>query len=233
MSERWQGQSGPPRDGSNPFKLNIAGKYALHLQSLHQKCMNSPQFRMDANFSGLLPPLAVPTPSVSSSSPSQHFPPDPQISDIISEQQNQRQTRARAQRIRSQRYNHHPQPYSPSDIQTMTSDLQTSQAPFSVFPRPQSHNFTYLNQNETPYKQTYFSGPPPSPPTMNSTMSPSGDGGGMMPIPHSHAHGNEHSIDELTAMSNSLLGQQFLEMDRVITLDETDFALDIGMWRNS
>lgn len=32
--------------------------------------------------------------------------------------------------------------------------------------------------------------------------------------------------DELTMMSNMLLDNQFLQMDRVITLDETDFAWD-------
>lgn len=36
--------------------------------------------------------------------------------------------------------------------------------------------------------------------------------------------------DELTAMSNVLLGQQFLEMDRVITYDGTNFAIDLDGW---
>ncbi|KAH9210023.1 fungal-specific transcription factor domain-containing protein [Leptodontidium sp. 2 PMI_412] len=36
--------------------------------------------------------------------------------------------------------------------------------------------------------------------------------------------------DELTAMSNTLLGQQFLEMDRVITYDGTNFAIDLDGW---
>lgn len=38
--------------------------------------------------------------------------------------------------------------------------------------------------------------------------------------------------DELTAMSHILLGQQFLEMDRVITLDGTDFDIDMNSWGN-
>lgn len=44
------------------------------------------------------------------------------------------------------------------------------------------------------------------------------------------AHGRPNSVedDELTAMSHMLLGQQFLEMDRVITLDGTDFYYDAG-----
>lgn len=39
--------------------------------------------------------------------------------------------------------------------------------------------------------------------------------------------------DELTAMSHILLGQQFLEMDRVITLDGTDFDIEMGNWGNT
>lgn len=35
--------------------------------------------------------------------------------------------------------------------------------------------------------------------------------------------GGGEDEDELTAMSHMLLGQQFLEMDRVITLNGTDF----------
>lgn len=38
--------------------------------------------------------------------------------------------------------------------------------------------------------------------------------------------------DELTAMSHILLGQQFLEMDRVITLDGADFDIEMSAWGN-
>ena len=34
--------------------------------------------------------------------------------------------------------------------------------------------------------------------------------------------------DELAAVSNTLLGQQFAEMDRVFTLDGTDFTYGMG-----
>jgi hypothetical protein len=36
--------------------------------------------------------------------------------------------------------------------------------------------------------------------------------------------------DELTLMSNVLLDQQFSDLDRVITLDGTDFAFDMSYW---
>ena len=41
---------------------------------------------------------------------------------------------------------------------------------------------------------------------------------------------NELTEDELTAMSDGLLDQSFLELDRVITLDGTDFNFDISYW---
>lgn len=40
----------------------------------------------------------------------------------------------------------------------------------------------------------------------------------------------ELTEDELTAMSDGLLGQSFSELDRVITLDGTDFNYDISHW---
>jgi hypothetical protein len=39
--------------------------------------------------------------------------------------------------------------------------------------------------------------------------------------------------DQLTAMSQILLGQQFLELDRVITLEGTDFNFDMNNWGNA
>ncbi|KAF8861877.1 hypothetical protein BDZ45DRAFT_586331 [Acephala macrosclerotiorum] len=57
---------------------------------------------------------------------------------------------------------------------------------------------------------------------------PSANQVGMTQI---HADFDTNSVeDELTAMSNVLLGQQFLEMDRVITYDGTNFAIDLGGW---
>jgi hypothetical protein len=46
------------------------------------------------------------------------------------------------------------------------------------------------------------------------------------------AYDAESVEDELTVMSNVLLGQQFLEMDRVITFDGTNFAIDMNNWQS-
>lgn len=55
------------------------------------------------------------------------------------------------------------------------------------------------------------------------------------PNPHAPAHpaalglNGTAADDELTLMSNVLLGHQFSQMDRVITLDGTDFTWDMGV----
>jgi hypothetical protein len=41
---------------------------------------------------------------------------------------------------------------------------------------------------------------------------------------------NSHDTAELLAVSNQLMDQEFLDMDRVITLDEMDFALGFDLW---
>lgn len=49
--------------------------------------------------------------------------------------------------------------------------------------------------------------------------------------PQLNPHENWNDInDGLAQMSHILLGQQFSDMDRIITLDGTDFALDMGSW---
>lgn len=45
-------------------------------------------------------------------------------------------------------------------------------------------------------------------------------------------HDNESVDDELTAMSHILLGQQFMDMDRVITFEDANFALDMSHWQD-
>jgi hypothetical protein len=82
-----------------------------------------------------------------------------------------------------------------------------------------------------------------SPSASNVSFNPSMHGPGSWQNPQmSYAnHQNTSNVrafaesvgeDELTAMSDMLLGQQFLEMDRVITFDSANFALDMSGWQN-
>jgi len=63
MSELCRGATDSSEHNTiHPSNLDLAGKYLLHLQCLHQKCSGLPNFRLDPNYGGLLPPLAIPPP---------------------------------------------------------------------------------------------------------------------------------------------------------------------------
>jgi hypothetical protein len=48
---------------------------------------------------------------------------------------------------------------------------------------------------------------------------------------HQEVNGHtSHDTAELLAVSNQLMDQEVLEMDRVITLDDMDFALGFDLW---
>jgi len=48
---------------------------------------------------------------------------------------------------------------------------------------------------------------------------------------HQEVNGhNSQDTAELLAVSNQLMDQEFLDMDRVITLDDMDFALGFDLW---
>jgi hypothetical protein len=70
----------------------------------------------------------------------------------------------------------------------------------------------------------------PAIPTNSIDSNLMGPGPGPGPASGPAQVGNDLVEDELTAMSNILLGQQFLEMDRVITFDGTNFNYDMGRW---
>lgn len=67
----------------------------------------------------------------------------------------------------------------------------------------------------------------------DSTVPPNVDNGlgqdqGHVDEDDTYTNGEDISLDELTAMSQTLLGNQFTEMDRVFTLNGTDFTY--GLW---
>lgn len=101
-------------------------------------------------------------------------------------------------------------------------------------------NSLYNAQNHSPQLQNYTMNPPSlhSPrswqtPRM-SYATPQETTNFRKPAAGTTLSSNYDSArdDELTAVSNMLLGQQFLEMDRVITFDGTNFALEMSGWQN-
>jgi hypothetical protein len=55
----------------------------------------------------------------------------------------------------------------------------------------------------------------------------------MRPVSQDGNNGNGQDTAELLAVSNQLMDQEFLDMDRVITLDDMDFALGFDLWNYS
>lgn len=185
----------------HPSNLDLAGKYVLHLQCLHQKCSSLPSFRLDPNYGGLLPPLAVPPPLAATSSSSH-----PRLTDPSYLKQPK-----------------HPG-QSPGNSFGYTYGTNgmplTTQSPTSaISPRSQAHIrrptglsptwYTNFNNNEQ----------------RNVSVSE-----GLQSMHHEGDAPNNCEAAELLAVSNQLMDQEFLDMDRVITLDDMDFALGFDLW---
>ncbi|KAE9372531.1 hypothetical protein N431DRAFT_466776 [Stipitochalara longipes BDJ] len=185
----------------HPSNLDLAGKYLLHLQFLHQKCSSLPNFRLDPNYGGLLPPLAIPPPlSATTSSP------NPRLTD--------------PNHLRHLSYsgqspgNNFGQIYSNgSAVVPLTNQSPTS----AISPRSQPHA-----RRPTGLSPTWY--------TNVNTTEDRNASGGLQSI-HQEVNGhNSHNTAELLAVSNQLMDQEFLDMDRVITLDDMDFALGFDLW---
>ncbi|KAH8811354.1 fungal-specific transcription factor domain-containing protein [Xylogone sp. PMI_703] len=200
MSNMWRGELSS--DTKDPSELDLAGMYALHLRGLHEKCSSSPHFRMDPSYGVLLPPLAVPKWSTT-----WHF--------VSSPFQHNNSSYNSPQKMDDQRHNQN------------ASDLQ----PKSPLRRNQGSVYEYQNAggvsvNLIQQPQSIGSYGPPffeKSPSMNGAVN-GGMNGGIVQMQ------NNNNIDELAEMSNTLLGQQFLGMDRVISLDDTDFVLNFDTW---
>jgi hypothetical protein len=63
---------------------------------------------------------------------------------------------------------------------------------------------------------------------IGSSMSDNGSASGLT----ERTNSDDVLQDELSVMSQLLLGQQFIEMDRVITLEGTDFDFNVNSWGN-
>lgn len=184
-------------DTIHPSNLDLAGKYVLHLQCLHQKCSSLPGFRLDPNYGGLLPPLAIPPPLAVK--PSQR---------------------------RSADHNH------------LRQLSQPGQSPGNVLGPAYSFSNTAVpltTQSPTsgisPRTHAQARRPTGLSPTWYTTV---GDGEdrttGLQNVPQNGNAHNGHDTAELLAVSNQLMDQEFLDMDRVITLEDMDFALGIDLW---
>jgi hypothetical protein len=212
MSRRWQGFLVRENDQVERQDLDAAAKYALELEELHARCLSDANYRMD-NFgysdesSNSVSPATVPRHEGSASSQSSQ--------------------------VRRQSFNHRPAettspPTRPSNTnrrRSLYAHRQSFSSASGPFNAPQNGRLQPLEMH------------PMASPSNGMRIDPlegGSTGGNPGGINNSGLvnmnYPGEIMDDELTAMSHILLGQQFLEMDRVITLDGTDFDIDMSNW---
>lgn len=206
MSRRWSGpvRSRSHQGTSHSKDMNMAGNYALQLSQLHQRCLNDAKFKL--NILGYL--------RMSSDLeqgglfPASH----PPLSSYAPLEEDGQQ--APETNTASTTYN------IGQDLHSMPRQAQRLRQPSASaqFNGPSGWPSQYGSES-------------PGTNLMVNMASPNG-----MEDPNSGAmginFGGEMVDDELSAMSHILLGQQFMDMDRVITLDGTNFAIDLNNWQN-
>jgi hypothetical protein len=190
----------------------MAASYSLQLQGLHAKCMSDESFGRDmlgysesipnTNFGGLLPPLGIPTSRNESQARQNQWniresPPNgsPKHKRNLSQYPSERQTPTN---INLNRLLGYPQENIPAPV----SGAASSDPEFSY---GSLHSGMACMPSSSQNTATNTLPGMPSDDVWNSSLIV------------------ENAEDGLTAMSNMLLSQQFLEMDRVITFDGTDF----------
>lgn len=212
MSRRWHGYFLDDNDQLDREDLDAAAKYAMKLEELHTRCSTDKNYRMD------IFAYSDETPKSTGSSGS-----PPTVSRYDASPSSQ------SSHVRTQSFQHsadasgasarpgfnHGRPLYPIPSQTSPAG-SFNPAQGGRLPPVDMHNMTS-----------------PRSVRMNPVEGGSNNPGGIPnPALMNVNYPGEIMDDELTAMSHILLGQQFLEMDRVITLDGTDFDIDMNSWGN-
>lgn len=216
MSRRWQGQEPlDQQNSSNEKGPSIAAQYAMELESFHASFVNQPQFCMNVlgysqdsagrTVDSLLPSIFSPYPTSPDTvqSPSQRH----HVANFYNNPMPGTNGSASHPNITHQPARMGGQRYP---IET-SSPQHTTRTPRTSISNLGNHEWQTLH-NSQPV------GMPSNMQVPHNTMQPNID------------YDSVSVDDELTAMSNTLLGQQFLEMDRVITYDGTNFAIDLDGW---
>jgi hypothetical protein len=242
MSTRWRGYN---VGDVNLRTLDLAGQYALELKSLHRNCIESPNFNMHTNFGELLPSLAIPKRSKSS----RPMPISPSSQVAEAQSRIRANTHPKQQQQQPGTHQHQdsrlplttngnvsqPYPIDASISNYAGSPPNVPASPFTKSPYSTHQQHQFERQDDHPHASQQQPAQSPNSCRQNSPMATKVNNtghrsNGVTDI--QSIYGSEHNSveDELTAMSHVLLGQQFLEMDRVITFHETNFALDYGAW---
>ena len=217
MSRRWQGYQQPEQQSaSNETGSDIAAQYAMQLESFHTSFLNNPQFCINvlgysqesgSNVDSLLPftLTAFPTSPNTVQSPFQHQ----RIANF-----HNAKSRAQANGSTTQATNIAHQPAVMNDARY---PIEAS-SPQNAVRTPRGSIVNLGNHEWQNFHNSQMMGGPSGLQASQNNIAPNID------------YDSVSVDDELTAMSNALLGQQFLEMDRVITYDGTNFAIDLDGW---
>ncbi|KAH7391643.1 fungal-specific transcription factor domain-containing protein [Cadophora sp. MPI-SDFR-AT-0126] len=217
MSRRWQGnekadQENPPNEQGS----DIAAQYAVQLEKFHTSFLNNPQFCMNVlgysqdsagrTVDSLLPLIysASPTSPNTAPSPSQH-------QRLTSLNNNSPRHYPNGSTV------HQNMTRQPARMNDARYPIETS-SPQNAVRTPRGSITNLGNHEWQNFQSSQSMGLPSNMHIAQNNMQPNID------------YDSVSVDDELTAMSNALLGQQFLEMDRVITYDGTNFAIDLDGW---
>ena len=222
MSERWHGYQNEYDSRSvGQITLEMAAKYRLQLQELHTKCLNDATFCLDIlshsdatsglNIGGL-PDQSTPTQTISET-----FSPRPP-------RKNTGECATTGNNDHSQTFPLNPE--SQTSPPNISSNQKYDHNPYLANGQSTSSNAPQLQPFYGPWGLDVNARGTPSNDMMRNGIASERIGhmgnGGLV--------GSDNIEDELTAMSHSLLDQQYLDLDRVITLEGTDFDFDMNNW---
>lgn len=242
MSRRWRGplsESSPENTGEIDYeRLDIAGKYAVLLETMHKKALEGPDMPTDDLFlfdiaSDLQEMRSQPftsrlmTPNLSETNPSRI---------ILSTTTNNHVTvgsRSPAAIWGAQTSAGGPQPESNQVYKQTTAHTKDSENQFEnlLSPKSTSVPHTLFSRAENAHEIPTTVTPPTNHPfaarhlTRGSSVHPIS----MNNVPTGEVV-SEVTEDDLAAITNGLLDQNFSSLDRVITLDGTDFNFDMSYW---
>lgn len=224
MSERWQGFTDDdcpqrPQDLTRS-ELDMAARYASQLRELHENCQNDPKFYIKIlGYSEITASQGKYILNPTSGNSSAHLPrtswtqipptpsrPSTRPPALMNSYGYSENSTFYQQRMLNS-------PNGPSTYNPSLADSTSASTSQSRLYRPQQLN--------TPSPFTSIS--------LNS-IDDNSNGSGVSDDLMGMSGSGEIVQDELSVMSQVLLGQPFLELDRVITLEGTDFEFNANNW---
>ncbi|RDW66826.1 hypothetical protein BP5796_09575 [Coleophoma crateriformis] len=227
MSLRWNGYRDMTRREARPAqKHNLAGQYAQYLIELQEECTDSSSFEIDADLGCLLPPSAIPNRfrrCQSTRLPSwvrSRRKCSTDDGQATNKREYGRQASATTPQASSRRSNSSWLPVAIDDANIQSRNRLNNIVGIEEAMSGQSQPFQKHQPQTLPAARQCIISPTGQPVNQNLSLP--------------DVQRTPGAIDnDLMATSYELLGQDFLGMDRVITLDEANFDLHWNGWDDS